>query len=147
MDELVQWLREQLDDDEQTAQAASAGPWSTRWNGQDHELVAPARAYPIAEWTYAIATQEPEASAHRAECDTANADHIVRHDPARVLREIDAKRKTIALCEPPLVDVTGPGDTEKSFVPGEGTPWGLDVLKLLALPYADRPGYREAWRP
>lgn len=29
-----------------------------------------------------------------------------------------------------------------------GHRWGLhEAVKLLALPYADRPGYQEAWRP
>ncbi|MFF6847179.1 DUF6221 family protein [Streptomyces antimycoticus] len=51
----------------------------------------------------------------------------------RVLREVDAKRRIVErfawLCEH--------GDTG-------GTAW---VLPLLARPYADRPGYREEWRP
>jgi hypothetical protein len=50
-----------------------------------------------------------------------------------VLREIEAKRR--------IVDryawLREHGDTG-------GTAW---VLPLLALPYADRPGYRDGWRP
>lgn len=145
MDDLVQWLHAQLDDDERTAQAAAAGPWSTRWTGQEHELVAPARAYPIAEWTYAIATQEPEASAQRAECDTANADHIARHDPERVLCEIKAKRQLLAEHAPRdgrcRVCAAHAYDSWTRF----RAP--CPTLRLLALPYADRPGYRDDWRP
>jgi hypothetical protein len=117
MNELVAWLGEQLDEDERLARAAGEG-----WYGYDP--------------TQQIAFVPPE-----------DALHIATHSPARVLREIDAKRRTIELCVPPLVDVTGPGEPERSFVPGEGQPWGLDVLKLLVLPYVDRPGYREEWRP
>jgi hypothetical protein len=28
-----------------------------------------------------------------------------------------------------------------------GADWPCLTLRLLALPYADRPGYREEWRP
>jgi hypothetical protein len=53
--------------------------------------------------------------------------------PARVLREIDAKRQIVER----YAWLREHGDTG-------GTAW---VLPLLALPYADRPGYREEWRP
>jgi hypothetical protein len=68
-------------------------------------------------------------------------------DPRHVLADVEAKRKIVELCAPPLVEVTGPRDTERVFVPGEGEPWALDVLKLLALPYADHEDYRQEWRP
>ena len=61
---------------------ATEAPWSTAWNGQEYELRSPDEAaYPIAEWTYAIATLEPEASEQRAECDTADADYIAAMHP------------------------------------------------------------------
>lgn len=130
MGDLVEWLREQLDEDDRIARGT--GQPGTSWQGleMDGELRDDANAGTVAY----IPRAETRA-------------HIARHDPARVLRETEAKRRTIALCEPPLVDVTGPQDTERQFIPGEGPPWGLDVLKLLALPYADRPGYRDDWRP
>ncbi|MFE3762284.1 DUF6221 family protein [Streptomyces sp. NPDC059104] len=64
--------------------------------------------------------------------------HIVRHDPARVLAEVDAKRQVLAHIEAQL-DRTD-------------TPWWFDdtltpVLHLLALPYAGHPDYRKDWRP
>lgn len=50
------------------ADQATEPPWTTAWNGQQHELRSPDQAaYPIAEWTYAIATWEPQASEQRAE--------------------------------------------------------------------------------
>ena len=54
-------------------------------------------------------------------------DHIARWDPARVLAECEAKRRLIAL--------------------GEKDSYWDDVLRILALPYADHPDYREEWRP
>lgn len=58
----------------------------------------------------------------------------------RALAELDAKRRILDHVERELSD---PG--------GDNPYWYEDkmssVLRLLALPYADRPGYREEWRP
>ncbi|MFD0408613.1 DUF6221 family protein [Kitasatospora sp. NPDC127116] len=56
-------------------------------------------------------------------------DHIARHDPARVLADVDAKRRVLA-------------DVESFTEDG-----ALAVLQLLALPYADHPDYRPEWAP
>jgi hypothetical protein len=87
-------VRAGLAADEDTARAATPGPWQARWVGQDYQVHGPDQAYPysVAEWTYAVATWEPEAATQQAECDTADADHIARHDPARVLADVAAKR-------------------------------------------------------
>ncbi|MFE9448343.1 hypothetical protein [Streptomyces sp. NPDC006739] len=61
---------------------ASYGPWRTEWHGQEYQLQGNhPDPTPIAEWTYAIATWEPKASEHRAECDTADADYIAAMHP------------------------------------------------------------------
>jgi hypothetical protein len=189
MDELVRWLGEQLDEDERIAgkttpdgRLAPADPIEFILAGQD------------------VATAATEAAEQ----------HIRQFaDPARVLREIDAKRQMLAelLPEPkePQTDselharsahpayeyrtTQGPrkqwdgadeppagedGDpdptwerntdagrdgwdrfdyTEESYwrrrLPAgeERRPQVPRWLRLLALPYADRPGYREEWRP
>jgi hypothetical protein len=85
-------------------------------------------------------------------------EHIARHDPARVLREIDAKRQLIAR--------GGPFCTSNCDEPGNepmdpDTNWtaplehhldcaAYKAAGLLALPYADHPEHpehREDWRP
>ncbi|MDN3056896.1 DUF6221 family protein [Streptomyces sp. SRF1] len=137
MDELVRWLGEQLDVDEQVAL-------------DTFDIGARAgirRGAPVPRWVY-------EADgAIRAEAGTAHvrftwpdsAAHIVQHDPARVLREINAKRQILAEYE--------------QAARYSGTTWGQSnvhqararalgkVVRLHALVYADRPGYREEWRP
>lgn len=127
--DLVEFLTARLDEDEQAAMRVKSN-W--RQIGETGVVVASDDGY-------------------AEECANGNwtgiAEHIVRHDPVRVLAEVDAKRRIIALCEPPLVDVTGPDDTERQYIPGEGEPWGLPVLRLMALPYAGHPDYDEAWRP
>lgn len=65
---------------------------------------------------------------------------------ARILAEVDAKRR--------IVDLHGPADHEFSDVEvcstcdrGGPLPYPCPTLRLLALPYADHPDYDEAWRP
>lgn len=66
------------------------------------------------------------------------ADHIARHDPARVLAECEAKRRIVEEVYPAL---------ELEFGGAyRGEPATL-LLQLLALPYADHPDFREEWRP
>ncbi|MFF5795775.1 DUF6221 family protein [Streptomyces albogriseolus] len=120
MDELVRWLGAQLDEDERIARRAGD---SFRQIGETGVIVA---------------TEGDRAE----ECASANwagvAAHIVTHDPARVLREVAAKRQIIERCT-----------RVQGLLLDDFTAERLadDVLALLALPYADRPGYREEWRP
>ncbi|GLY87512.1 DUF6221 family protein [Actinoallomurus iriomotensis] len=66
--------------------------------------------------------------------DNWTADHIARHDPARVTSEIEAKRRILELFD------ASRGGREQGR-PG----WAEDVLRLLALPYAEHPDYRAEW--
>jgi len=50
----------------------------------------------------------------------------------RILAECEAKRRIVAECGKPMMTFYGP--TEKH------------VMRLLALPYADHPDYREEWK-
>ncbi|MFE3429840.1 DUF6221 family protein [Streptomyces sp. NPDC059171] len=70
-DALVAFLKARLDEDEQVAQAATQGEWV--WS---REFVTPPGYH-----HRTIGPLEPGDSAH-----------IVRHDPARTLREVEAKR-------------------------------------------------------
>lgn len=65
------------------------------------------------------------------------ADHIARFDPARILREVEAKRALLDLYE--ASQTTGPAAGYRD---------GLrQALVLLASAYADHADYRESWRP
>jgi len=121
MDDLVQWLSEILDTDEEWARAA-ADEYGSVWT-------ANVRMQAVTSDTGADIVTEP----------FTPLDHIAEYDPARVLREIDAKRDLLRLAE-------RAHDYHETFTSGfasalEGT------LRLFALAYADRPGYREEWRP
>lgn len=133
MNELVRWLGEQLDEDERIARAA----------GHEHVAPAPWRGE---SWDDAVLNGDGLVDAKGDGIAVVKGervrDHLVRHDPARVLREIDAKRRILAehalngwVCS----------TCDDGEVPPQAFP--CPTLRLLALPYADRPGYRAEWAP
>jgi hypothetical protein len=61
--------------------------------------------------------------------------------PARVLAEVEAKRKIVDLWEDPY---EVPEHERERYFEAERT---TEILRLLALPYARHPDYDEAWRP
>ena len=135
MDDLVQWLRAQLDEDERIARAVPGPAWEHRQIRGDFDESVVFEDY--------IAVADPERNVVVfSDVSTEEAAFALRLDPARVLREIDAKSRIVRLharAHHQCVAEDGP------------TQWHATdpcaTLRLLALPYADRPGYREAWRP
>lgn len=119
-DDLVQFLRARLDEDVEVAANASPGPWHV--NAESDEVLA-ADDITVAEG-FALSGRQLRAT-------TA---HVARHDPARVLAEVEAKRRMIARIR------------YHAELMGWDEVHG-DLLRLLASPYTDRPGYREEWRP
>jgi hypothetical protein len=135
MDELVEWLRAQLDEDGRILRAASWCDDADSWRAAVSQYGTPSR--PDGPRWYVedsledgvITTVDPQASG-----DEGVARHIAEWDPARVLREIDAKRRALGRINSHAA-VMGRDEVHD------------DLLRLLALPYADRPGYREEWKP
>jgi hypothetical protein len=154
MDDLVTWLRAQLDEDERVARAAHVsrpGPWAVRSDStgvieiysvvREEQRGGDSNVFPDA-W-------HPEASEHAA-----------RWNPARVLAEVEAKRRLLDLHKPvPSGSIYKPGPlvcTHCAELCHSRSGLGCDDLdgvypcptvRPLALPYADRAGYREEWRP
>lgn len=129
-DALVAFLKARLDDD---AQAARRAGDSFRQIGETGVIVA---------------TDGDRAE----ECASANwagiAEHIVRQDPARTLREVEAKRGLLDLhhmVEDPkeMQDYCAECDLGRDKYPY----YPCTTLRILALPYADHPDYLEEWRP
>jgi hypothetical protein len=156
MDDLVQWLRAQLDEDERIARVAATlavpTPGAMHWRSTE--------GLPDAGGGYwCITTTPPDDTVPVVELvgsgmsgggvhDEAVARHIARHDPARVLREIDAKRGTIdryefACNEAARLDID---EEERESRVRVAAAFESCVL-CLAVVYADRPGYLDAWRP
>lgn len=113
VDDLVAWLRQQLDDDERTARR-----------------VAPNQA-PIE--VRAMVTRE-------------GSEPFLIADSAWVLADVDAKRGILDYLEYDRIDVSTAGGPPET-IPGRRPAIAHPILRMLGLAYADRPGYRDEWRP
>lgn len=118
MSDIETWLNAQLDEDERLARAAGADT-ELSWH-RDERYVAADRTH--------VDSDDEDLVLHIAMDGTPSAmEHIARHNPARVLAEVEAKRLMLDLHR----ECTG----------------ACYVVRVLALPYAGRDGYREEWRP
>jgi hypothetical protein len=129
--EFVQWLGIQLDEDERIAREATQGDWV--WS---REFVTPPGYH-----HRTIGPLEP-----------GDAAFIAEYNPARALREIGAKRRLLELHRRDNFNGASKYTTCVECSQGyEVHEWGpkypCGTVRLLALPYADRPGYRDEWRP
>jgi len=77
-------IRTAVDKLNKLAAQATQGPWETTWRGQEYHLDGYRNGTPhsVSEWTYAVATWEPQASEQRADCDTADPDYMAAMNPA-----------------------------------------------------------------
>jgi hypothetical protein len=161
VNELLDFLRAQLDEDEQIAREGI--PFGTgQWQAEDSGLIRDSEGGCVVH--------------DDGEQDRATAEHIARHDPARVLDRIRADRRILDEHASEWRTVEWPHDQNGK---GEGlvcrrcqnaeyTEWHPAVgeagvlpegfvapyvlapcrtVRLLALPHADRPGYRSEWAP
>ncbi|MGW5852100.1 DUF6221 family protein [Streptomyces sp. NPDC055254] len=138
MDDLVQFLRDRYDEETERAQLAlrqddpENGWGAFRPEGQHHTTIVP----------HVGMIHEP-----------IQAEHVVRWNPARVLAEVDAKRQMLGVIlryEAKIDSEWGcchSGDQIAAGQCEETNPNEIGALRLLALPYADHPKYRDEWRP
>ncbi|MFD3654344.1 DUF6221 family protein [Streptomyces sp. NPDC058620] len=137
MDDLVQFLRDRLAEDEQVARAAMWDELSDVWTARPPQ--ARYEQYIVADYLDdGVVVVTPE----NADADGVGR-HIARHDPARVLREVEAKRQ---LLDTFLPDAAG-ADEQINDEWRAGSTLAVDLLCLLALPYTDHPDYRPEWGP
>ncbi|MDX2697583.1 DUF6221 family protein [Streptomyces ipomoeae] len=114
MEDLVRWLNTQLDTDAEKARAATQGKWV--WS---REFVTPPG--------YHHRTVGP--------LEPGDAAFIAANDPARVLREINAKRRTLIRCEEEML----------SGIP-RLVHFAKQTVREMAAVYEQRPGYEAAVR-
>ncbi|MFF4346838.1 DUF6221 family protein [Streptomyces sp. NPDC001530] len=141
MSDLVEWFGEQLDEDERITREATPGWWTPWRRSMTHVLK---------DLIHSVVTQgqKPGDRAKIVTASWSDAEHIARHNPARVLREIDAERQVLRDLEQAEFTLS---KAEPRTAPHDLMTGAVNALRrtvrLLALPYADRPGYREEWRP
>jgi len=68
---------------------------------------------------------------------------IAEHDPARVLREVEAKRATVRRCAARMNEL----DVHRNGLVSPRALLARQVLMNLAAVWSDHPDYDEEWRP
>lgn len=172
--ELVEFLRARLTEDETAARKAAGlcgcHPAAPSWSFRDGDEPTDGRI---------LVVDEPHPTLKRKIGRKWNgsyeglfmAEHIVRHDPVRVLAEVEAKKRLLELHphttmrqdlgEARLRTSYGPNwekrlkrvddmfcttcHVEDGVIESSGQP--CETLRLLSLPYANHPDYREEWKP
>ena len=134
-DDLTAFLSARLDEDEAVAKAAAsaAGP---RWH---HELYWPDDGGDATAVIFSAAGAPLADTLHRE--DEEMAAHIARHDPARVLRDVEAKRRLLARHWPDRFGCQYCADG------GHNSDRGCADLADLGAIWSDHPDYREEWKP
>lgn len=147
---LADWLSARLDEDEAVARAATAGPWrydAMKVNSVDRQESVFAGEAGMRATTVASTGPEDDRQS------MVDAAHISRHDPARVLAEVAAKRAIVDQAYGTAATIDGewgcchePAQIKRGECPS--TDMSVDpYLRHLASVYADHEGYREEWRP
>lgn len=149
MTDLLAFLNARLDDDERVAREAvirahnghRPHPELSEWHygGDEVEYVSTPemRAHPYFDPYYVTMDNEGLLPA----VDEKVGPHIARHDPARVLREVAAKRAIIESytgCRALLGTLGSP--RSEGYVDGLGK-----AIEALASVYADHPDFDPAW--
>lgn len=135
MDDLVQFLRARLDEDEREARAAMWDEQSDVWTARPPQ--ARYEQYIVADYCDdGVVVVTPE----NADPDGVGR-HIARHDPARVLVEVNAKRRALDHYQAVRTHAKG----SEPYILAEGAV--RKQIQIMALPYADHPDYQETWKP
>ncbi|MFE0727924.1 DUF6221 family protein [Streptomyces antibioticus] len=163
MDELAQWLKAQLDEDERIARAAArqrgGGSWKAERDAREILEIIGEQPHPgHVDYPYIPVILSPD--------DDETTVHVAAWDPARVLLEIESDRELLAEYDR-LVRAHEAHRRESSRLAESGDddpirraalrrevdylPAMLHVLerwaKRKAAVYVARPGFREEWRP
>jgi hypothetical protein len=155
VDDLVVFLRARLDEETAAARAAAdfgggiIGPgWRVSGTHTDEggtywSITATAVASGHEQVVEVVGSGMSGGGAHTEQV----ARHAARHDPARVLREVEAKRRLVERYERA---VKVGGSSASGYVRGQDSGYieaCLDAIGEAVAIYADHPDYREEWRP
>ncbi|MER6027197.1 DUF6221 family protein [Streptomyces sp. NPDC001851] len=134
---LERFLRARFQEEERVARDATAGAPGAVWGV-------------MADHIEQVLTSQHRGTTHTplvqfgAEDPVRLLTHVARHDPARVLRNVEAGRALLAEHRPAA---DGRCRTCAATARASRAPAPCATLRLLALPFAGHPEYDEAWRP
>jgi hypothetical protein len=128
VDDLLQFLRDRLNETEARVRALPAGPWRwTKWDDPESEgLTGPNGAV--------LTSEDAEGYKSWITRDEAFDAYLQDIQPARILAEIQAKRA--------LVD-----EFERCGPNTQGHSGLRFAVQVHAAVYADHPDFRDEWRP
>jgi len=156
-DDLIGFLRDRLDVDEQVAREATASEWRNAPTSSHYEDAAGPSEAVFASSPDTGLIVVARTGAHGDRAGMVNAEHIARWSPARVLAEVAAKRRIMARHRPLTAaddmvkpewygscDGCGPSWNDERHTP---TMDDCPELRDLASIYSDHPYYRREWTP
>lgn len=140
--ELLAFLRARWDEDEAAARECDEvypAPWEVTDRGYIAKVCADEPHFPIV--------------AELEQSDTIDGwlgdrlQHIARHDPARVLADIEAKRRIAEVAATLMEQAARDPGLDASGVMTRSMAIAYETtLRLLALPFADHQDHRDEWR-
>lgn len=140
--DLTAFLNARIDEDEVKAKAAQPGPWTLEeWTGgfgRQASVMAPMPQHPGATTGLTQLARVPS-------MDAETATHIARHDPARVLREVAAKRAIVTRYAAVLQSFYDPGNGLWPDVSRREKSHAYAALCDLAAIWVDHPDYQDGW--
>lgn len=128
-DEFARFVYARLDEEVALARAASPGPWHV--SEEFNEVLA------------ADGTTVANKFAPGSEKLRATAEYIAHNDPPSALFELGLKRQLVDRAAQTRAWAVG----EAGAIAGPAVILANGILRLIALPYADHPDYREEWKP
>lgn len=162
--DLVQFLRARLDEIDGACRAArkdGGGAWNLLAFDRGDGAIYDDMGNPVLTYDTDPETGVPT-DPMGSPLGARQAAHIVRHDPDRVLAEVEAKRQIVAPYAAALEDRQSIRARMREVIYKEPDEFGrllkqenalidkaeaLDpVVRALALPHADHPDYRPEWR-
>jgi hypothetical protein len=140
---IVEFLTAQLDEAERFARLCGEA-YPGEWELSDRGWKATVRAD---EPAFRVVTELEQDQASDLDVGWLGGylQHIADHSPAFVLADIAAKRRIIERYNSVSNLGSGRGPATDPYI--VATDLLESVMKWLAEPFADRPGYDEAWRP
>jgi hypothetical protein len=139
---LIEFLRERLHDDEYVALDC----FGVNDRADMHTGTEPPR------WRYheGSITSDDQHGTLRAKTWEREGDHISRHDPARILREVEAGRRLLRMYEGAIKEHEHAQQYREPHERPQVSAFrrALEAaVKFRALSYTDHPEYRDEWRP
>ncbi len=139
-DEIVAFINARLDDDERVACAATEGVGVQTGDPSSGVWSAGGSYQPglIEDSDGGVVVYDEGAP------NEAQAQHIARHDPARVLRDVEATRRILARYEDAISRQSEP-DYSRSDALAQAAEYEDWVLPLLAASWSTHPDYQPEW--